>query len=84
MEEEYILKWKDYRANFFALAEDLFTNELLTDVTLACRDQLFEAHRIVLSVCSPYFRAILTRKTSNGQQATHPIIFLKASGMDSI
>lgn len=39
-EEEYILKWRDYQSNFFSLAEDLFLNEMLTDVTLCCRDQV--------------------------------------------
>ena len=42
MEEEYILKWKDYKSNFFALAEELFVSEHLTDVTLCCKDQMFE------------------------------------------
>jgi hypothetical protein len=47
-DEEYILKWRDYQSNFFALAEDLFVNELLTDVTLCCRDQ--ESYRSVTRV----------------------------------
>ena len=33
LQEEYILKWRDYQSNFFELAEDLFLNELLTDAT---------------------------------------------------
>ncbi len=40
MDEEYLLKWKDYQSNFFSLAEELFMSESLTDVTLCCRDQV--------------------------------------------
>ena len=79
LQEEYILKWRDYQSNFFELAEDLFVNELLTDVTVCCRDQTFEAHRLVLSVCSTYFRAVFTspqlRQRGSGQG--HPVIFIK-------
>jgi len=54
--EEYLLKWKDYQSNFFALAAELFSTEHFTDVTLCAGDRMFEAHRLILSVCSPYFR----------------------------
>ena len=78
LQEEYILKWRDYQSNFFELAEDLFVNELLTDVTLCCRDQTFEAHRLVLSVCSTYFRSVFTsaQLRQRGGQG-HPVIFIK-------
>lgn len=42
MEDEYLLKWQDYQSNFFSMAEDLFASEHLTDVTLCCKDQMFE------------------------------------------
>ena len=74
MDQEYLLKWKDYQSNFFSLADELFASELLTDVTLVVRDQMFEAHQLVLSVCSPYFRAIFTRRRNSQKQ---PIVFLK-------
>ncbi len=54
-EEEYILKWRDYQSNFFALAEDLFLNELLTDVTLCCRDQERRSQLTLPFAVSVYF-----------------------------
>ena len=61
MDEEYILRWNDHGISFFALAEDLLQQELLTDVTVWCGDRVFDAHRLVLCACSPLFRAMLTR-----------------------
>ena len=42
-------------------------------------DDTFEAHRIVLSACSPYFRQILTITKSH-----HPVIFLKDISADHV
>ena len=58
MDEEYILRWNDHGVSFFALAEDLLQQELLTDVTIWCGDRVFEAHRLVLCACSPLFKAV--------------------------
>jgi len=43
-----------------------------TDVTLACEGQTCKAHKMVLSACSPYFKALLEENPSK-----HPIIILK-------
>merc|ERR1712129_231476 len=48
------------------IAEELF------DVTLACEDQTMEAHKVVLSACSPFFRSVF-KKTKEKQ----PFIYLK-------
>lgn len=35
------------------------------DVTLAAEGQFVKAHRLVLSVCSPYFRKMFTQMPAN-------------------
>jgi len=70
-QEEFLLKWNDHHASFFNIVEDLCRTEQLCDVTLACGGQVFETHRLILSVCSPYFRTMLNRVDK------HPIIYLK-------
>ena len=58
-----ILKWTDHKVNFFSLAAaDLFNEEDLTDVTICCGEKLFDAHKLILSACSPYFKSMLTHK----------------------
>ena len=71
-QEEFLLKWNDHHASFFTIVEDLCRTEQLCDVTLACGGQVFETHKLILSVCSPYFRTLL-----NSRPDKHPIMYLK-------
>merc|ERR1712203_772426 len=71
-QEELLLKWNDHHASFFMIVEDLCRTEQLCDVTLACGGQVFETHKLILSVCSPYFRTLL-----NSRPDKHPIVYLK-------
>lgn len=50
----------------------LLENEDLVDVTLAVEGKYLKAHKMVLSVCSPYFKELF--KVNPCQ---HPIVFLK-------
>lgn len=76
MDEEYILRWNDHGVSFFALAEDLLQQELLTDVTIWCGDRVFDAHRLVLCACSPLFKSMLTRQRLQRSHAEQ-IVFLR-------
>ena len=69
---ELLLQWNDHHSLFFAGAEELCSNEELTDVTLTAGNKFFGAHKLVLSICSPYFRQLLNRL---GKE--NPVIFLK-------
>lgn len=53
-------------------AEDLCHQEQFIDVTLSCGDHNFPAHKLILSVCSPYFRHLFLRNPCK-----HPIVVLK-------
>jgi len=72
-DEEFLLKWHDHHASFFLLVEELVTREQLTDVTLSCGDMILNAHSLMLSVCSPYFRSLLSE---NQHREKHHIIHL--------
>ena len=54
--EDFLLKWNDHHALFFRGAEELLSAEEYTDVTLAAGNRFFSAHRLVLSICSPFFQ----------------------------
>lgn len=70
--EDLLLKWNDHHSLFFSGAEELCQSEEYTDVTLSAGSKLFPAHRLVLSVCSPYFRQLFRRLGSNKS-----VIYLK-------
>ena len=64
-----LIAFKVTHQNFFILTHSIF---LPTDVTLSCGEHNFPAHKLVLSVCSPYFRHLFLRNPCK-----HPIVVLK-------
>ena len=63
--QKYSLKWNDFTVNVASTFRDLHARQDFVDVTLACADgSTLEAHKVVLSSVSSYFRDIL--KVSGG------------------
>ena len=75
-DENYLLKWNDFEKNLSEGLRNLKSENTFCDVTLACEDSQLEAHRVVLSVCSNFFKNILTR---NNHQ--HPFLYMKGVRM---
>ena len=71
-EEQFCLRWNDFETNFQSSFQELRKNKALIDVTLACEDKEFQAHRVILSSCSSFFKSILQ---ANKHQ--HPWFYLK-------
>jgi len=75
-EEKYLLKWNEFESN---LSEGLRTCRLdhnFCDVTLACEEDQLQAHKVILTASSNFFKKILT---SNIHQ--HTILYLKGVKM---
>ncbi|XP_059485788.1 modifier of mdg4-like isoform X1 [Neocloeon triangulifer] len=70
--EQFSLRWNNFHSNLSSGFQELFEDKNLVDVTLACEGQYIQAHRAVLTVCSPYFKALFKVNPNN-----HPIIILK-------
>ena len=73
MSNELLLKWNDHHTQFFVGAEELCENEEYTDVTLVAGNKFFAAHKLVLSICSPYFRQLFRQLGKSDK----PVIVLK-------
>lgn len=72
-DDQFSLYWDNFNNNLVnGFYESLCSGELV-DVTLVAEGQFVEAHRLVLSVCSPYFRKMFTHIPIN----QHAIVFLK-------
>ena len=61
MAEDFLLKWNDHHKLFFAGAEQLYQGEEFTDVVISAGNQTFKAHKLVLSICSPYFQNLFRK-----------------------
>ncbi|XP_058451225.1 modifier of mdg4-like isoform X29 [Malaya genurostris] len=72
-DEQFSLCWNNFNTNLSAGFHESLIRGDLVDVTLAAEGQLVKAHRLILSVCSPYFRKMFTQMPAN----QHAFIFLK-------
>ncbi|XP_074028739.1 BTB/POZ-zinc finger protein abrupt [Leptinotarsa decemlineata] len=81
-EQQYSLRWNDYHSSIITSFRRLLDEEDFVDVTLACDGCSFNAHKVVLSACSPYFRRLL-----KANPCKHPIVILRdvqKKDMDSL
>ncbi len=58
------LKWNNFSSTVSSSLESLRSGGDLVDTTLWCEGRQFKAHRVVLSVCSNYFRQIFREVSS--------------------
>jgi len=70
--EKFCLRWNDFETNISSAFQELRDDKDFFDVTIACDDEQLQAHKVILSACSPFFRNILRR---NPHQ--HPLLYLK-------
>jgi len=71
--EKFCLKWNEFHTNIAASLREIRDDKEFFDVTLACEDEgQVLAHKVVLAVCSPFFRTLLQRNRHD-----HPLIYLK-------
>ena len=71
--EKFSLKWNDFEKNVVSSYNDLRRDPDFSDVTLVSEeDMLIEAHRIILTSCSPFFSNLL-RKNNH----SHPMIYMR-------
>jgi len=67
-----MLQQSDFPVNYAGSFQELRAADEFFDVTLACEDQTVEAHKVVISACSPFFRHVLSKTKQN-----HPFIYLR-------
>ena len=64
-QSKFKLRWDSYSHSVLAAFRRLKEEEDFVDVTLACNSKHFNAHKVILSACSPYFRQLLKVKLHN-------------------
>ena len=69
----FCLKRNDFKDSITTSFKDLRENSDFSDVTLICEDNhQVEAHRVILSACSPFFMNVLKRNNHS-----HPMIYMR-------
>jgi len=71
MMENYNLMWGDFTSNLSMTVKDLRNDADFLDVSIACEDETIEAHKVILSAASPFFRNLLKKN-----KHPHPYIYL--------
>merc|ERR1719186_1368748 len=76
--EKFCLKWNEFETNIRESFKELREEQNHFDVTLATDDgHLIEAHKIILSAGSKFFRDIL-------RQTKHPSPFIYLKGIERV
>jgi len=70
--EKFCLRWNDFESNISGAFRELREDKDFFDVTLACDEDQLQAHKVILSACSPFFRTVLRRNKHE-----HPLLYLK-------
>jgi len=77
--DSFCLRWNDFQTNISGAFRALQDDADFFDVTLVCEDNQIQAHKVILSACSPFFRSVLKR---NPHQ--HPLLYLKGVRFSSM
>ena len=77
--EKFCLRWNEFENNISSSFQELRNDKDFFDVTLACDDNQLQAHKVILSACSPFFRSVLKK---NPHQ--HPLLYLKGVKYEDI
>ncbi|XP_069704603.1 uncharacterized protein [Periplaneta americana] len=70
--QRFCLRWDNLQSNLFSVFYEFLRHGYFVDVTLEVEGGFLQAHKMVLSACSPYFRALLLDYPDK-----HAIVMLK-------
>jgi len=71
-EEKFSLKWNDFESNISSAFKELRSASDLFDCTLSCGARKVQAHKLILSACSNFFRNVFKENIHQ-----HPLIYLR-------
>ena len=70
--KKFCLSWDNHQKNIGEVFCSLRKNKFFCDITLACEDRQFQAHKVVLSAGSSFFEQILM-----SHEHPSPLVYLK-------
>lgn len=70
--EQFSLRWNNFHSNLTSGFHELFQANDMVDVTLSVEGKFLQAHKLVLSICSPFFKQLFKMNPCK-----HPVVILK-------
>lgn len=77
--EQFSLRWNNFHSNLTSGFHELLEAADMVDVTLAIDGHFLQAHKIVLSICSPFFKQMF-----KVNPCKHPVVILKDIGHENM
>ena len=75
----YLLSYDLHEQHRTSALSSLWKKDDFVDVTIACDDDMIDAHKVILSAASPFFHNILKRNPH-----THPLLYLRGTAKKDI
>jgi len=69
--EKFCLRWNDFETNISGAFRELRDEKDFFDVTIACENEQIQAHKVILSACSPFFSQYFEAQPAS----TPPLVF---------
>lgn len=69
-DQQFCLRWNNHQSTLVAVFDTLLENGTLVDCTLAAEGKYLNAHKVVLSACSPYFEVSVRMNLLKGHVPT--------------
>lgn len=73
------LNWPEHLQYMTGLFHSLYENNKLVDVTVACSEGSIRAHKMILSICSPFFQKIFEENPCK-----HPVLILRGTRLQDM
>ena len=70
--DKFCLRWNDFSSQLSGSFKEIRDKKDFFDVTLVSDQDQVEAHKVIISACSPFFRDILSRNPHH-----HPLLYLR-------
>ena len=70
--EKFCIQWNKFETDLSSAFRSIREDKDFFDITLVCEDEQIEAHKVILSACSPFFKTVLFRNRHE-----HPLLYLK-------
>ena len=77
--EKFCLRWNDFESNISVAFREIREEKDFFDCTLSCGSRQIQAHKLILSACSPFFKTVLKQ---NPHQ--HPLLYLKGIDLTNL